>query len=309
MKPIRPRTQVWPFAALPSAAAVALVAASVGFAQDEPAALLEAAPSLTKTIRDIPVPSTPSGPAEDAPEFSYDVRLIEFAERPWRNGLKGQITPPGSGAEASAWILDTEGMDTLMKHFVSDPTAVSIQAPKVTALEGDRATFVFHPDGDGGTGKSVALERDFIEKFEKFKKNFRLGPIHFTGLEIDVRGWFTPRGTRISVNLTSPTNAITRRNQTNSPKAAAQPSQLDVVGQVHAGPLDIPTGSRLLVSTGRFEHRAGARSATRERLVVITPRRIVADPEPAAAPKTLHVPAAPPARDSGYFQLLMSAFY
>ena len=55
MTPIRPRAQIWPFAALPSAVAVALVAVSIGFAEDEPrprrSALLRGNPGRPPRVR------------------------------------------------------------------------------------------------------------------------------------------------------------------------------------------------------------------------------------------------------------------
>jgi hypothetical protein len=47
-----------------------------------------------------------------------------------------------------------------------------------------------------------------------------------------------------------------------------------------AGSFDIPAGASLLVRLDGHERRAGSKSVTIERLVIIKPRRILLEPEP-----------------------------
>ncbi|APW62259.1 M56 family metallopeptidase [Paludisphaera borealis] len=276
MTPIRPRSQVWPFAALPSAAAVALVAASIGFADDQPAAASPKAAQAASPTPAVRAPATPPAPVEDDRQISYEVRFINLAARPWRDGLKGRITHFGPESDDHGWVVDEEGMKLLTKRLLSDATLNILQAPKVTSFSGARARIFVGSDGSRDRGP-VEVKRVNDEELKKFQ----LGLIDFENSKVDVTGTFSPRGTRISVDLDGPSRGIKRRSRTESPKAETTPSQLDVDAFHYEGSAEVPTGSSLLVSMGRHESRVGGESVTREQLIVVTPRRIEIEDETA----------------------------
>ena len=282
MTPTRKPVHIfWPLAALPAAAAVALVAASVGFADDKPASPSKAAQAADAAAAvQIPVPATAPAQLKDFREVTYDVRLVEFVELRWRDDLKDRLTPCGPEPEPRAWTLDAKSMNVLMKRLGSDNTTSILQFPRVTAFEKASAVFLVDPDAFSVGGGSVELEKDFSEKF---KKNFKLGSIHSGRLRIDVRGSFTPSGTRVSLALNGPSrDVIVRRNRSDGSKPETPTSPPNISTFEYSGSCDVPTGYSLVVSAGQYEHGDGAKAERREQLVLVSPRRVVAEPKPSS---------------------------
>lgn len=225
------------------------------------------------TPKDAQAAKSPA-PPENFREITYEVRWLDFAASPWRDRVEGQLTACGQDPTGRGWIIDEEGASILMKHLLSDATSNMLQVPKVTAVENDLATIIVRSDGVGigGRGK-VDLQPD-----EEFRRKYKLGRIYSARSRVDMSGSFSPRGVRISVDLEGPSGAVARGKSTDGPKAEATPNRPDAVAFQWVGTCEIPTGSSLLIGMGRYENRGGAKTESRERLIVITPRRFVAAP-------------------------------
>lgn len=296
MKPIRPRTQIWPLAALPSAAAVALVAASIGFADDGPASPSKAAQAANSTLAAQSQSTAPApGHPEGRPQLSYEVRWLEFAAHSWRDHMQDRLRPSGEKSEDRGWVVDKEGMNVLTKHLLGDITARMLQAPKVTAFEGTSATFIVDLKSIGISAESVVISPDSVDVKQGVAETLKRGPVDTGCSRVDIKGLLSPRGSHISVNLNGPTRVTTRPDRPESSKAEEAPSRPDVGAFYYEGSCDVPTGSSLLVSLGRYERRGEAKTGMRERLLVITPHRFPLKPEPTTSRATLRSPADLPA--------------
>ena len=275
MTPICPRPQFWPYAALPFAVAFALVAASAVLAQDEPSPRnaprpTPSAPQVARPERPAPTPAAMPAPAPPPGTrmISYEVQYINIQDEPWRDDLKGRLTPLEPGAEGRGWVIAHDGLRDMLIRFMANMTCNVLQSPKVTAYENARVTVVSTPEsgvtsrGEGERGPGRPVDRDTNE-----------------GVRIDLSGSFTPRGTRLSVDLRDSWIAAGRDVREGDPKADAShrpPARGE--GRFEKS-CDIPQGSSLLVSMGTHERRLRRGSWTNELLVIITPRPITIEPE------------------------------
>lgn len=255
MMPIRLRTRIWPLAALATALAFASVAVSDGLAGDQPAASRSGPSSTTDTPGARPAPGL--HPASPDRLISYEVRFIELSAGPWRDHMKGRITPLGPDAGARGWLVDEDALISLLRHLMKSTAANLVQAPKVTAFEGARATIFNGPDRMSGS--------THVEGQEEVARTAAGG--RDERIRIDLGGTLSPRGTRLSVDLRDPTH----------------PAGRDARDARYEGSCDVPEGSSLLVSLGHHEGLDGRRPVKLERLAVITPRRVVLEPEPRTA--------------------------
>jgi beta-lactamase regulating signal transducer with metallopeptidase domain len=130
MTPTRPRFQVWPFAAFSSAVVLALVTASVGFAQDETTTrqqtrrAADEAPVISITFEDYDR------------QICYEVRFIETDADIWRETLSGKLKPLPNQAKIGHWIVDgKDSFEQLIKSVTAQPTSRMTIAPKATAFE------------------------------------------------------------------------------------------------------------------------------------------------------------------------------
>lgn len=271
MTPNRPRPQVWPFAALPSAVAVALVAVSIGFAKDEPAPSrpLEATPTAhqSEDTRPAPVPAIPK--AESVRQISYEVRFINLEPDAWRQRLKGQLRAVESQADMTGWVIDQSALTALLNHIQGEATASHLQAPKVTTFENDHAFIDTGPEwicASSGNTRQTGEDRGTD-----------------AGIRVNVGGSHLPQGMRLTVEV-SDTKSIPRQGGEDTVHATT------VVRS--KGTSDVLEDSSLVVSLGRHAHGSGPRSVMSERIVIITPRRIVLD----AAKAPMIVTPSPPIR-------------
>ncbi len=190
MTPTRPQPRVWPFAALPLAAVLALLATAAGLARDDPSpapAGRYGAPSSAS-----PAQPAPSTAAESRPLISYQVRYCWLPAEPWRQLLLDRLKPIKQEADVSAWIMDDKALLDLLTHAQNDTRSNVLQAPKCTAYEGAHATIIngekkFYVAGVDWTGKGF---RPIVKDLE-------------FGLKIDMTGSLLPRGTRLSVERES----------------------------------------------------------------------------------------------------------
>jgi beta-lactamase regulating signal transducer with metallopeptidase domain len=273
MTPIRPRAQVWPFAALPSAAAVALVAASIGFADDRPT------PSSSKIVTAVPPTSPPATtPTEDVPEITYEVRFLDFAPQPWLGRFEDRLKPCGPNTESREWIIDDKTLADLVKHLAGDTSSNLLQFPKVTAFENAGAIFLFGPDTSRAPNP-VEAERESSEKF-------KLGTLSIGQSRLQVKGSFSPGGTRLSIDLLAPTPVAKRIDRVGGEKAETARNQPAPGAFHYEGSCEVPTGSNLLINMGRHERQVGSKTLTSERIVLITPRRASLELKPHTEAKT-----------------------
>jgi Zn-dependent protease with chaperone function len=277
MTPLRPRLPVWPFAALPSAATIALVAISLGFAPDEPAPAQDAppppAPQGTRTEQPRPASTTPPTitPLETDPfdaQIAYEVRYLVLEGQPWRDRLQGRVTPCRTESEARGWIIDESALRDLLQNPQGNRTTSVLQAPKVTTFEFARATLLSDTD-------PPSLEHYPAEWWhtQNIKDDSRVARERS---RLDLMGAFMPRGVRISVTLR---DSDLSKAQEDNPNAETVRTPLAPGKARYQGAHDIPDGSSLLISLGQYKRRRAFRSVTSERLVVITPQRIVLEPE------------------------------
>jgi beta-lactamase regulating signal transducer with metallopeptidase domain len=289
MMPTRPRSQVWPFAALLAAAAFALVAISTGFAQDGSPPKQGRPPAPAKASR------TASPGQYGAPavkhfdrQISYEVRYIDLDAQPWRDHSKDRLTPAGFGAGVPVWIIDHPGLTDLLNHVRAAAEGNVFQFPKPTGFEGSHVTFLWD-----SSGFDLRWEADDIKDITPTRREAR--PVVIPkparelkdlkeGSRLDIQGVFSSQGTRLSVDLRDSTIADLGK----APKGGAKPGTSQkppAAGEIHyQGSCDVPTRSSLLISLGQYQHSVGDRSVAIERLVVITPRLIVLEPDlPVAA--------------------------
>jgi hypothetical protein len=281
MTPIRPRPQVWPFAALPMAAALALVAVSVGLAQDGPPTtqntprlsqlldyleqLFEApqSPTLKRVVPEVMVQGQGVLPSPWSDQWHrqicYEVRFIDLGAQPWRDVLEGRLKPVEREDGSHGWVIDTPALTDLLKSIQGDPVANVIQSPKVTTLENAYAMMYF----------GRVPPHTFVERRPG------VGPDAEWAPWVKVTGSFSSQGTRLSVDLL---DAPPTADQGKRPDDArgGDPHDQPAPGLVrYRGSCDVPDGSSIVVGLGRHERQVGSRSVAGERLVVITPLRIV----------------------------------
>ncbi len=281
MTPVRTRTQFWPFATIPLAAVFGLFAISAGSAQDRPSPIESvsqsdarddsAVESVSAVITELAFPrGRARAVAEPNRQFSYEVRRLDFEEGGWRERLGGRIKPLGTEGEMRGWLIDDAGLSILLNHLVQrSPKFKAESAPKVTSFEGALASICFGADKMNASDVEVTMREIFRDRHKHIPG----------GLIVDLVGAFSPRGTRLSVDLRDSEIPVSPGKRENGRPVDGPTRAPAFVDHRYGGSHEIPEGSSLLVSLGRHEQSVGARSVTRERLVVITPRRIVLEHE------------------------------
>jgi beta-lactamase regulating signal transducer with metallopeptidase domain len=297
MTPTRTPARIWPLAALPASALIALLSASLGLAQSPPAPAPEPR-NLPSQRGGLPEGRRfdvigEAGPRGSDRQICYEVRFVEVEADHWRNRMQGRLRPVEGEPDGSSWILDRGGNSDLVTICQESPTANIFQAPKVTAFEGTHATIVntseqlFVADAKPiRTPKSVG-----------FRPEAKAVTIGYT---LDLSGDLRPGETLLGIDLRDTSllavHDLTRVVESPEGRLAAGyqvPTTIDRQCRLTA---PIPEGSTLLVSLGLREspgrlgglvkaavgllEAAGspslvARGATIERLVLITPREII----------------------------------
>lgn len=294
MTPIRPRAQIWPFAAMPSAVVVALVAASIGFADEGPSpSRTPDSPSLkatqdtrsTETTPPAPVPAPAILEAESDRQISYQVSIFTLEPDAWRQHLKGQVKAIEQQPDMIGWVIEQPALSSLVKHFQGEANSNQIMAPKVTTFENAPALINFGPNLFRiSSGETRRTARDRAGDTEKED-----------GAGVKVAGSHIPQGTRIGVEVSEPKLIPGQAGPASHPESVKLPSKPPGSTVVHSkGMCDVPEGSSLVVSLGIHERGVGPRSGICERLVVITPRRVVLESEE----KPVIVKPVPPIRRS-----------
>ncbi|SIO67491.1 BlaR1 peptidase M56 [Singulisphaera sp. GP187] len=291
MKPHRLRPQFWPFAALPSAVAVAFVAASLGFAEDDPApprtvVRPPAAPQVGRTSANSrSAPSIPK--AELKGQVSYQVRSIDLDADAWRHHLQDRLPSLEQDADGHEWIFDEPTLFALIRHAQAEAKPCLIQAPTIVAYENDRA-FVFIKPGWTyyGSGGSTARSGE----------GGILGLGEDEGRRVNITGSHLPHGTNLQVELFDSTLIPRQAGPERDPKRVSVHKLTNANVVRYKGSSDVPDGSSLAVSLGRYTREVGPGAAMIERLVIVTPRRIILELDSEGQPviKSSNKPAASP---------------
>ena len=129
MMPSRPRPRLWPFAALPAAGLVALIAATSSLSQekavaDRPNAQLAPPQNSGPDVFSVtgsygPVsrdgaPLDAPAPADFDRQICFEVRYISLDANPWREAVKDHIKLIKEEADVCAWIIDDKSLSDLL---------------------------------------------------------------------------------------------------------------------------------------------------------------------------------------------------
>ena len=310
MTPTRPRLPVWSFAALPAAGLLALIATAVGMADDGPSISTrpDSGPPGGSPQSDIrpttdPKPGPPLRSIDHQTvlsdrQISFEVRYINGLDaNSWRNRFDDRLKVIQQDADVTAWFIDDQCLGELLTVAQGDTAVNVLRAPKVTSFENAKAT-IFSRDKQYYVSGLEKFETSEGLAFKPIVKDVELG------YRIDMTGSFLPDGTRLAVDLRDSSllsmHNLVRvgRSRNGDVKYSYQvPTAIDRRFQVSC---DVPEGSNLVISVGLDEQtgRVGgpavlasglletvglpslkAGSITRERLVVIKPRKIILESE------------------------------
>ena len=311
MMPSRPRPPVWPFAALPAAGFVALIAAATGLSQEKPIADRLRAPLTIAQVAPESVPrqggvttriavwrsAKSTTPADLDRQICFEIRYLSLDANPWREAVKDGLEMIKQEADVCAWIIGEKPMSDLLTLAQGDTRSNVLQAPNVTNFENVHSLV------------SNTYIQKYVSQVEKVEKANRLAfrPIIKEcelGSRIDVVGSLKAGATAIAVEVRDSSllslHTLVRKETFRDQTYAADyqvPTPIERSCRVSC---ELPDNKALLVSMGLHERRsrlsnAGeaasglleavglppvpARMVTCERLVMIRPRRIVLEPE------------------------------
>jgi beta-lactamase regulating signal transducer with metallopeptidase domain len=300
MTPSRPKPRLWPFAALPAAGFLALVAVGIGSAQDQVGAGAGASqvpPGVTSDGGSGPFSIKNHGPKPDRERLNrqicYEIRYLSLDANPWREAVKDHLNLIKQEVDVCCWLIDDKSIGDVLNLAQSDITANVLQAPKTTTFENVH-TLLSH----------TYVQR-YVSQLEKVETTEHLGfrPIVKEcelGSRIDVVGSFAAVGTAITVELRDSSllnlHTLVRRETFHNQNYAGEYQVPTTVVRSCRVSCDVSDNSALVISLGMHERRgrlsdAGetasgilqavglppvpARPVACERLVMIKPRRIV----------------------------------
>ena len=137
MTPSRPRRRFWPFAALPAAGIIAMIATASGLSQVQPAA--STAEKSTQQNATANTPPIARVPDRRRTAKSLTKCFMKPSTEPWRELLKDRLKLVQQEADVSAWIVEKESLAKLLNYAQAQVDVNVLQAPKVTAFENDHA--------------------------------------------------------------------------------------------------------------------------------------------------------------------------
>ena len=136
MTPSRPRFSLWPFAAIPAAGLLALIATAAGASDERPSAK-PVEPRVSST--DKPLDPRAEETVQDDRQISYQVRYVVGHAEAWRQLLLSRMKLIQQDAEYSAWLLDDNALKDLLTSAQGDTRTNVLMAPKVTSFVGAMA--------------------------------------------------------------------------------------------------------------------------------------------------------------------------
>jgi beta-lactamase regulating signal transducer with metallopeptidase domain len=297
MMPPRPRPRFWPIAAIPAAGIIAMIAAASGLSHGQPAASTAKKGTLPNATATAPL-DAPRLASSDR-QISYEVRHAKLLTDPWRELMKDRLKLVQQEADVSVWIVEKQSLVSLLNHAQTSAGGNVLQAPKVTTFENDHAT-IFNENKLQYVAQVEKVETSRGMGFRPIVKDIGIG------WRVDVVGSFLPDGTNVSVDVRDSNlmamHALTRKERFGDQEVVGTyqvPSMIEHRCRVAYA---VPDESSLVISLGLqinetpifagvtevagklFEtmgisRHEPARSATCEHLVVITPRRIVPEPD------------------------------
>jgi hypothetical protein len=235
MTPTRPRFQVWPFAAFSSAVVLALVTASVGFAQDETAPRQETQPPAPESlVFSIAI-------EEFARQISYEVRFIETEPDIWRERLRGKLKPLADDAKIGRWIVDgKDAFQQLIKSVTARPKSRMKIAPKPTTLDGQHLVIRADTGDDGQIQPGTTIKLCGTILPAAIRMSIDLGdsmntsPRHGPGApeeKVELRlkdSYDIPDGSSLVLSLDRLQRFIEKRNVTSERLIVITPTRIDL---------------------------------------------------------------------------------
>jgi hypothetical protein len=215
----------------------------------------------------VPASATLSAPAPTDEQISCVISFVDFELQPWRNRLKGRLSPCGTGSGARGWIVAQEDLRGLFKHLTSE-TKLTV-SPKVTFFEDSRVTFVAGSDPSNPTRLESLLGGRWV-----FSRDLTASS------RIVLSATVTPQGTRLSVDLRdliSLAGQDDAKSNTKSETTHGESASGEILYNVSC---HIPSGSCLLISMGSHDGHVGSKPVSFQRLAIITPQHILPEPVP-----------------------------
>jgi hypothetical protein len=315
MKPNPPR-RLWPALALPCAAALAALTASLGLAQDAPRAdppppardakfdeivrvefdarampATDAAPTFKV---DAPLP-TPED--LDRPQTAYEVRLVTVTPGAWLDAIKRAAPPLAEDGEVRSWLWNDQTLRDVLSEMLSDVRSNLVLTPKVTAFDGDEFRI------------ECIQTRKYVSKLKPIAAEGRVAfqptieDLKY-GLTLTIKGTQVDGATALAVDLRDRDltgfELVSVPAESGGRKTVGRFELPAWIDRAYLGESELPQGETLAVSLGTFERTypmsgplghlldllreaggpaLGTKRGTVEKLVLITPQRIVLEEE------------------------------
>jgi hypothetical protein len=175
-------------------------------------------------------------------QISYEVRFIETQLNLWREGLEGKLTPAPGSSGSDRWIVDEQSLKAVIKTITEDPATKLASAPKATMFAGQH--LVIRAKKGGGQSPP----------------------------ETTIRLCGKPKGSviQLSVEL-SEAARVPSRLEPGAPAERSRPLVNDS--------FDLAAGASLLFSQDRQSTSRKGNDIKSERLILITPRKILLESE------------------------------
>lgn len=256
MTPTPLRHRSWPYAALPAALALALIAASTSLAYEPPHA-----PAEVQSERATPIPAPL--PSNTDQQINYQIRFLDSLPIDWWPGLERWLKPAGDAHGNPAWIGDDKDLFILQTQMASQVTSSLIQAPTMTTFDGADASIVL-PLWSEDTTDLQGLASD-------------------PATRIKLTGSLLPQdqGIRLSVDLRDSIRMPQEKAKTDKERPADQ-----IIASTYASTIEIPKDRHLIIRlkpytiTEKYSRffMTFTHEQQHERLVIISPKQLTVEP-------------------------------
>jgi hypothetical protein len=310
MRPIRPSRRFWPFAALPAAGFLGLIAISAGVAEDRPASPRQ----VSRVNSNASTSRGQTGPVvADEPMIEYYVRFFVVPAQEWRQLLLPRVRLLKQDADCSVWLMDKDGLTRLIAHVQADHRTSVLWEDKVCSHNGakfsiKRSTSHHYVGGFDDINSPAFDFRPHIDNLED-------------GIMLRVTGIIRARSTQLSVEATD-TALLGMHTMVQEKRIGEQihAAQYQIPTTAKRGckvDCDVPEGTQLLISLGLRDKPGSLPDAARlangvlvsvglpqiqpapdttETLVLITPRHVLPDDAKPGAHSASAGAAASPTR-------------
>jgi hypothetical protein len=246
MTPTRPGLSVWTFAAIPLAMVFGMLATTVGSGQDpsdKPAKPAEA-PSPIPPVLDSFKAALRAFKAEE-PQVTYEVRLVSINHATLERLNRERVTQFKALKDENAsesCIVDAKGLMSLINIGLDEPFFNVIQLRRMMSRDGERGAFVVNAQG------SSFLKSPEIHLVEP-------GDVHAILLSK-----LNPDSIQLSFQVETLLERVTGEKPT--------------LKKLATNDL-IPKDSSLVVNFGRTSEKVGDQTRVLDKLIVVTPRRVI----------------------------------